>query len=311
MTFESQILTTLELTFNVERVSPRLNMGIDAILSLRTNSKIKAYAIIAENVNDILLESIIESTNTLVHLNKLAKLPIILFKRDVANVMFGLLSYWDFDRCFINKNIVWREYDISNVNWLVTQISIRRDSVKLLDSHMCRVIKTIYLNDGDIIDGEIKYLRFFGEKYKMKDTSTISEEERMRRLIYGTPEDDYPNDELDKVLYLQVLKTYPNAKIKSDLLLFDSELLDLRLLKEKESHMFYMYFVPIIYDNLGVIQNTSIEDNELKMELYYTPSFFKETKISSISQIVKLDGNNNDFITIIKNYYQPLSAINI
>lgn len=309
MTFEDSILTALNLHFNAVRISSQLDVGVDGILSLKGDSNIKAYICIQKNLNDNTLSHIIHSTNKLVSQDKLSKIPIIIFKQVAGNTMFGILSYWDFDRYFVNNQINWREYNIQNINWLITQISIRRGSIKLLDSSMCRVVKTIYLNHDDIIDGEIKYLRSFRETYKMKDTSMLSEEDRLMRLIHGTPEDDYPQDELDKVLYHKVVNTYPNAKVKSNLLLFDTELLDLRFLKERKLILFHMNFTPIVYSDSGIPQNTSISNNNLIMELYYTPNFFRETNILPINQIVQL--MDNDFINTIKDTYQPLSAINI
>lgn len=311
MTFKTSILTALKLTFKVEEISSQLDTEIDAMLSLRSDTKICAYVIIAKDINDVKMNSTIRSITISKSQDKLGKLPIIIFKQDANNTMFGILSYWDLDRYFINNNIVWREYNSSNINWLITQISTRRGAIKLLDSNMCRVVKTIYLNHDDINDGEIKYLRSFSKIYKMKDTSMISDEERLNRLIHGTPEEDYPNDELDEVLFHQILKTYPNAKVKSSLLLFDSELLDLRFLKARKLHLFYISFVPILYNDLGLPQNIPMHNNELTMELYYTPNFFRETNILPIGPVVPLYGNNNDFVAIVKNTYQPLSAINI
>ena len=307
MTSETDILTTLELYFNVERISSSKDIGVDAILSIKNNSNVRAYIIVNKSVRNNKQDDIIRSITQ----DQLAKLPIIIFEQNANNVTFGLLSYWDFDSYFINKNINWREYNVENINWLITQISIRRGSIKLLDSDMCRVVKTIYLNYDDMIDGEIKYLRSFSETYKMKDTSMISEEERIKRLIHGTPEEDYPKDELDEVLYQQVLKTYPKARIKSSLLLFDSELLDLRLLKERKLQLFHLYFIPIIYNETGLPINNSMLNYEIMLELYYTPNFFRETNILPINQVVQMFVNSDNFIQKIKDTYQPLSIVNI
>ena len=103
MTFKTSILTALKLTFKVEEISSQLDTEIDAMLSLRSDTKISAYVIIAKDINDVKLNSSITISKSQ---DKLAKLPIIIFKPDANNTMFGILSYWDLDRYFINNNIV-------------------------------------------------------------------------------------------------------------------------------------------------------------------------------------------------------------
>ena len=88
------------------------------------------------------------------------------------------------------------------------------------------------MNDKDISDGKLIYLRKFTPEYKMQTPPAQNEQERVNRLFEGTPESEYPADMLDDLLYSRIKELYPLATMQSQLLLFHTDLLNLRKNKE-------------------------------------------------------------------------------
>lgn len=303
MTFEINILTVLELYFNIERISSSRDIGVDAILSLKSNSSVCAYIIIEKNVKKDKLDYIIRSINQ----DQLAKLPTIIFEQDVDtnNITFGLLSYWDFDRCFINKNIKWRELNKPNVNWLTAFLNARRGNIRFLPNHMFRVEKIISLNSSSLIEGEIHYLRKFQGNYRMKKTQMQSNSDNFSQFLYGIPEDEFPSDKLDNFIFNHIKNIYPAAEIKSNLILFETDLLDVARLKDRK-----IKYETIYAHNL----QTDYFRGIATLEMFYNQNIWM-TLESVRNILITLDCRDENEIQQlqmwINDVYEPLSEINV
>ena len=113
--------------------------------------------------------------------------------------------------------------------------------IRILSEKTISIIKRIKINEvdnqGRYHTAEIIYLRTFSNEYKMQQKEVVDEKEDFKRMIYGIPENEYPSDMLDKDLLEVVQQKYPTAKVKSSLMLFNSELRDF----EQEIRNYHYY----------------------------------------------------------------------
>ena len=54
----------------------------------------------------------------------------------------------------------------------------------------------------------------------MKPKEVVDEREKYNRLLTGVPEDEYPNDFLDNSIFSMVQQQFPDAQMKSSMMLF-------------------------------------------------------------------------------------------
>ena len=239
-----------------------------------------------------------------VRANKIELKPVVLFVQNENDLLFGIFVYWDDTKSYLNKSINWQTWDLSKEPWLNMQIHARRYQIDYLPLEYLRVIKKIHLNDRSIIDGQVVYLRKFTEQYKMRTPQEISDTERFNRFLNGTPENEYPSDVLDDLIYDRVRDHYPLATMETKLLLFHTDLLNLRRYKD-----FFIQKSTFSINEEEQCQQSPKKD----IECYYYINFFKRQHptISSIdfSEKVKID----DYLSLLPkiNNYEPLSVMNI
>lgn len=93
---------------------------------------------------------------------------------------------------------------------------------KTLSLDEIRIVKTISISSEmrSIPNyAEIIYTRKLSPSYYIKKSGG-----NIERLFYEHDENIYPNDSIDDFILAAVNKTYPNAKMKSSLMMFDIEL---------------------------------------------------------------------------------------
>lgn len=194
--------------------------------------------------------------------------PVVLFVIEGDELQFGIMVYWDDKKPYLNSNINWRTWSPENLPWFNVQIHARRYQIDYLPLEYLRVMKIIELKDNNTIDGQFVYLRQFTEEYRMSTPPVLNEEERFHRTLCGIPEDEYPKDELDRVIYERIKEQYPFATVKTKLLLFHTDLVNLRQYKECEVKTL----------SLNLIREHKVNQlaDKIKLECYYQPSIFKE-----------------------------------
>ena len=225
---------------------------------------------------------------------------------DDGEIEMGMLCYWDFDHLRQNDNIIWRTLDEVTIKWLGPQLKAQRRRIAFLPPEYMRVVKTIELNAEGYFDARVIYLRrFHGTDYRMKQQIGNSEEERFERLLHGTPQDDYPVDNLDNYILREIRTMFPNAeKAKNKLLLFDVDLLNYRL--EKVNRMQKINIFVQSYET------GNADSFNIQLECYYQvnafrPKVMRERVISSLV-------NPTDYKELKEIYnttYEPLSKTNI
>lgn len=231
--------------------------------------------------------------------------PVVVFQGSEDNLQFGILIYWDQKKSYLNMDIHWKEWNEENIAWFNMQIHARRMQIDFLPVEYMRVIKEIELNDDNVLDGAFVYLRKFTPTYKMKTSSKLSDEERFNRLLKGTPEDEYPNDELDDLIVSRVIEKYPKAKKRTKLLLFHTDLLNIRMYRDFDMDQQYMK----IYKKWN-------KDEAMKicLECYFRQGFFKRwnPKIHHLDTdiVIPTEGEYLDIIEKTQ-YYESVSNMNI
>lgn len=159
-------------------------------------------------------------------------IPIVLMcvNESTEEARMGIVLGWKYFNPVIYKQVFLQV--VNAQNWLTFEDHIKAmDSViRILSEKTISIIKRIIINEvdnhGRYHTAEIIYLRTFSNEYKMRQKEVVDEKEDFKRIIYGIPENEYPSDTLDKDLLEVVRQKYPTAKVKSSLMLFNSELRD-------------------------------------------------------------------------------------
>lgn len=231
--------------------------------------------------------------------------PVVAFRVNNDRLEFGILIYWDDKKSYLNEEINWKLWNNENIGWFNMQIHARRMQIDFLPIEYMRVIKQVFLNDKDVIDGSFIYLRKFSQDYKMTTPSNLSDQERFDRLLRGTPEDEFPNDELDDLIFKRIKEIYPNAEKKSRLLLFHTDLLNLRRYKDFSTNTQQLY----IYN--GLMQNTLAP---ICIDCYYHKTFFRRvyTRIREINSYCECKiFTEYQYVTQLLESYSRLEEMNI
>lgn len=234
--------------------------------------------------------------------------PLIMIHPRNHIYMVGVMMFWDFNRLYNNNNINWQQLRPNTISWLEMQIGARRMHINSVPMEYVGVFKTITLNTGDLIEAQIKYWRKFTESYKMTPYQPKDEQERFNRLLNGTPENEYPSDMLDEQILQQVRSIYPEAEMKSKILLFDTDLLNIRMLKDK---LFRSLNFRTCFQDLNAA-NPVYEEFQLELECYYYPNFIKQSHFKQLGQCTLITLKEFKEIKQLYNTtYQPISYFNI
>lgn len=303
MANNDNILTTLQQYFSgIRQASEKVPVNY---IVYEEESNVKFYVVV-KPTDDEEWKRDVESLEKYLELPSTEKLPVSVFKSsENKQLLLGMLCYWDFDRLRFNKNINWRSLNDNNIQWLKMQLKARHSRIAFLPIEYIRVVKTIDLQADGYFDARIIYLRrFYGEEYRMQQHAEVTQEERFDRLLNGTPQNEYPSDDLDDLILSELRKEYPNASLKNKLLLFDVDLLNYRLEKESQKQI-------IKLEPQTTIDSNTIETMCIALECYYQINPFKPYLMKEMALPVILDVNKYKRIREISMTYSKLSAINI
>lgn len=302
---EQQIIEILSSHFDVKLTPQKCDCGVDAVISLRADSEVRAYIICKNNINDEQeWTAILNRAKEALSIPDINCVPVVAITQKNAQPYIGILSYCEYDKYYLNRNISWKILNDENMIWLAIQLRAHRGSIRFLPQQFFRIEKIITLNSSSLLNGQVRYLRTFGERYRIKRRSALSTQEQFSRNVYGTPEEDYPQDVLDNIIFKAVQKAYPEAQRQSCTILFDSDLLNRRILNEAKIDHQKIYAVDI---------STGTQKPIADLEVYYYYNVWKETKVREIAP--KLECNNIDelerVMSMINEKYEPLSRLNI
>jgi hypothetical protein len=242
------------------------------------------------------------------------RIPILIMavneSKETAKV--GFVMGWRFDKAYIYEKPSFIEVTKENSEKILDIIKAMDQTIRLLSNQGLKIKKTINITckgyHGIPCRGQIVYLRDFTDQYKMYQKVIINERERFERLFYGIPEEEYPSDILDQAIIEMVQQEFPNSSIKSDLLLFSSELRDLQVLSQSKLSLVKFQIIPDvldlspeIYELLGA--TSSIDFN---LELF-TVSRIDYTTFGNIK--FSLSKSSEEWLEMYNNYKGKLSTL--
>ena len=193
--------------------------------------------------------SILERINVSERENRIPVLLAAVNEED-ESVKIGFLLAWQFGKVKIYRRPAMVDLNPNNADKILDLVKSMDETVRLLSEHGMKVVKRIKVKhekeNGRLAFGDVVYLRDFTEEYRMHLKEVVDERERMERLIHGTPQNEYPDDELDNAIFEKIQSRFPGSIKYSDLLLVSSELRDLQLLSRSLCRSFSFSVEPEI-----------------------------------------------------------------
>lgn len=160
----------------------------------------------------------------------------IFVEESTENAKVAFLVGWRFGSPRIYKNFELRNLNPKTGNQCLQIIKSMDEVIRVLSTDDLKVLKRISfsrkLHDNREQKADIMYLRKLSATYRMTQKEVVDEKERFERLLKGTPEEEYPKDELDRMIYEAVKDQFRNAKVHSKLVLFSTDLEDLQIYKK-------------------------------------------------------------------------------
>lgn len=218
------------------------------------------------------------------------RLPIVLLcvNEQTETSKIGFLVGWRFGKPNIYRNFELRNLNQKNADATLQIIKSMDSIIRILSTDNLFVRKRIEfskkLDDNRVQKAEILYLRKLSSTYRMQQKEVVEEKERIERLLKGTPEEEYPQDKLDELIFDAVKKQFRNAKIHSKLLLFSTELDDLQYYKGIHCHHTNLIVEPNLTELPDSVLSmlNGLELFSVRMEVYVENVFF-ETAFDDVS----------------------------
>ncbi|MCR4828246.1 MAG: hypothetical protein K5864_02170 [Bacteroidales bacterium] len=243
--------TILYRYFGNISISGSTNQLYDLLVSYNDGTELK-FGVEVKRQKDVPLNmgSLIAKINGLDLSERSNRIPIILLyvneETEVAKV--GFLVGWRY-----GKPQIYRDFELRILNektsGLCLQLIKSMDEVirvlSLDDLHvMKRIVFSRSIEKGRRQQAEVLYLRKMSSEYRMKQKEVVDERERLERLIKGTPQEEYPDDELDRIIYDAITEKFSNAKKKNSLLILSTELAELQSYKQWHCHKTKLLVTP-------------------------------------------------------------------
>lgn len=178
------------------------------------------------------------------------RIPVLLaaVNEKDESVKIGFLLAWQFGKAKIYRKPAMVDLNRSNADKILDLVKSMDESIRLLSEHGMKVVKRIKVEHevahGRLALGDVVYLRDFTQEYRMHQKEVVDERERMERMIHGTPQNEYPDDELDNAIFGMIQERFPDSRKISDLMLFSTELRNLQLLSRSSCRSFSFRVVP-------------------------------------------------------------------
>ena len=209
---------------------------LDLLVRFNDGTDLK-FGVIVKKAFDNLPNSIdrlVNMLNKVDYTQAVNQIPIVLLAVDepTESAKIAFLVGWRFGKPRIYKNFELRNLNQKTADICLQIIKSMDDVIRILSVDDLNVLKKITfskkLADNRVQQAEVLYLRKLSSTYRMSQKEVVEEKERFERLLKGTPEEDYPQDELDELILESVKKQFKNAKVRSKLMLLSTELDDLQ-----------------------------------------------------------------------------------
>lgn len=212
-------------------------------------------------------------------------IPVVLavFDEETERLSLGTALCWKHQAPVIIDSVELWELKEENRDSILDEISSADKTIRMLSNTNCKVIKEIRFSlsvDKIDIPAKVLYLRDLSSTYRMNCRVPQNQQEELDRYIYGIPQDEYPNDGLDKSILKAIEAKYADAQPHSSLMLFNTEL---RKLKARLQNM-HRYDIKV---DLYEIANNSMCTLPFDLDCYLefnignkTPETYYQTMVN-------------------------------
>lgn len=132
----------------------------------------------------------------------------------------------------INRLPIMRKMTTRNADGLLNLIKESDYIIRALSNKSMGVLKTISFQMPGLapyhVMGKIAYLRNFSYKYNMNKKEVVDEREKFMRQLPGIPQEEYPHDFLDEVIFNALDSKFKDCKINNSMYLFSIDQADER-----------------------------------------------------------------------------------
>lgn len=161
------------------------------------------------------------------------KLPLVLMLVDELgqSVKAALVVENHFGMPLVNNEINFKQINEENWPLIYDTIKSASNTIRVLEYSNCKIVKRItfqYPGEHHEGTGHMLYLRHFRQDYRMRPREYSNRQQQFELYLKGIPEEDYPKDEVDELILHSIQSCYQGAKMKSSLLLLNTELRDFR-----------------------------------------------------------------------------------
>lgn len=223
------------------------------------------------------------------------KVPVVIIKVDeeTSEAALGIVLYFEYGTPTVEREIRFIPMDAGNKGRIIEEMKVADKVIRYLDIANCKVIKTIFMpvkQQGREYMARLVYARDLSLSYSMVSHEEMTDSERFEYILKGIDESDYPRDGLD-IGMLEAVKNqgYDNAKMRSQLLLFSSELRDLRKLYNRPSTVVNFIIVPDLSSCPALPNGFPLKDFNVDMfidtgdeNVYHDHHFSLEISLESV-----------------------------
>lgn len=199
------------------------------------------------------------------------KVPVVVIKVDevTGKAVLGIVLYFEYGAPAVERDIRFFPMDGNNKVLIEEELKVADKVIRYLDIANCKVIKTIFIpvkQQGRDYMARLVYARDLSLSYSMKSHDEMTDSERFEYYLKGIPEDDYPKDGLD-IGMLEAVKRqgYVDTVMKSQLLLFSTELRNLRRLYNRPSEEANFIILPEMSSCLRLPNGFTLKDFNVDM----------------------------------------------
>lgn len=261
--------TILYRYFGDITITVSMQQHYDLLVTYNDGTELKfGVEVKSDKATPLHFDRIINHISLLDFSEKSNRLPVILLvvNEETETAKVGFLVGWRF-----GKPQIYRDFELRNLNEKSSGLCLQLiksmdDVIRVLSVDDINVLKTITFSraveNGRKQQAQVMYLRKLSSEYRMKQKEVVTEKERFERLLKGTPEEEYPNDELDRLIFESINETYKNAKPKSSILLLSTELEDLQYYKRFHCHHTKLLVSPDL-NNLPMVVMSMLDGLEL------------------------------------------------
>jgi len=224
------------------------------------------------------------------------KLPVVIIKveENTGEAELGIVLYYQYGTPAIERDINYIPMDGGHRARLIDELKAADKVIRVLEMANCKVIKTIRMplsQNGHDYMARLVYARDLSLNYRMKSHEKMTDAERFEYNLKGIPEGDYPVDKLDEKMLEAVRgQGYKDADMVSQLLLFSTELRDLKKKYDRPSLVANFLILPDLASCPAFLQGFLLKGFNVDMfiddgddKVYHQRDFSMEIKLESVN----------------------------